>query len=56
MYNLKQLVMMTGLTERTLRNYLRLGILTGEKVDGIWQFTKEQVTAFYEKRIVKSAM
>ena len=56
MYNLKQLAMMTGLTERTLRNYLRLGILTGEKVDGVWQFTKEQVTTFYEKRVVKSAM
>ena len=33
-YNLNELAMITSLTTRTLRNHLRQGTLTGEKVDG----------------------
>lgn len=39
MYTLKQLALITGLTERTLRNYLRSELLTGEKRDGKWYFS-----------------
>ena len=46
MYNIEQLSLMTGLTTRTLRNYLKSGLLRGSKDTGIWQFTEEQVSEF----------
>lgn len=56
MYNLKDLSMITGLTDRTLRNYLSMGILAGEKADGAWQFNAEQIRAFLENDFVSQAM
>ena len=38
--------MITGLTSRTLRNYLKSGLLQGRKETGLWQFTEQQVSAF----------
>lgn len=38
-YTIKDLATMTGLTERTLRSYIKSGILSGSKADGIWSFT-----------------
>lgn len=46
MYTIEQLSVMTGLTTRTLRNYLKAGILQGSKETGIWQFTQQQVSQF----------
>ena len=46
MYTLEQLSMMTGLTTRTLRNYLKSGILCGSKDTGVWLFDEQQVQAF----------
>ena len=46
MYNIEQLSMITGLTSRTLRNYLKSGFLQGSKETGVWQFTEQQVSAF----------
>ena len=45
-YNLNQLATITGYTTRSLRNYIKDGILNGEKIDGNWSFTEEEVTAF----------
>ncbi len=56
MYTLKDLAMITGLTDRTLRNYLSAGILEGEKVQGVWQFTEEQIEAFMTHEYVKPAI
>lgn len=56
MYNLKELSMITGLTDRTLRNYLNMGILAGEKVDGVWLFNEEQIQAFLENDFVTQTM
>ena len=55
-YNLNQLSMITGLTTRTLRNYLRQGLLQGEKTDGLWLFEDEQVDAFLADPSVRRAM
>lgn len=44
-YTLAQLCRFTGLTDRTLRNYLSAGILKGEKVNGVWRFSPEQAQA-----------
>ena len=45
-YLINHLVMFTGLTDRTIRNYISAGILEGEKINGLWHFTPEQVEAF----------
>ena len=56
MYNLKDLSMITGLTDRTLRNYLSTGILKGNKEQGTWQFTEEHIQAFLDHEYVKPAV
>ena len=45
-YLIKHLVLFTGLTDRTIRNYISTGILEGEKINGLWHFTPEQVDSF----------
>ena len=39
-YTLNEVAMMTGLNTRTLRNYLKMDVLKGEKIDGIWKFSE----------------
>lgn len=41
MYTIKDLSMISGLTDRTLRTYLKMGVLVGEKADGSWRFSEE---------------
>lgn len=55
-YNLNELAMMTGFTTRTLRNYLSQGLLRGEKNDGVWQFTAEEVDRFFREPFVKEGL
>ena len=55
-YNINQLAMITGLTTRTLRNHLKQGILTGEKIDGNWSFTEEEIDAYIGQAPVKQAI
>lgn len=38
-YLISHLVLLTGLTDRTIRKYISSGILQGEKIDGLWHFT-----------------
>lgn len=45
-YVINHLILLTGLTDRTIRNYIASGILVGEKINGVWHFTKEQVESF----------
>lgn len=45
-YNIAAVSMVTGLTDRTIRNYISAGFLQGEKINGLWHFTPEQVEAF----------
>lgn len=45
-YTLGHLSQITGLTDRTLRTHLKNGILEGEKRNGVWHFTDEQLDAF----------
>ena len=56
MYGIKDLATMCGLTERTIRNYLKMGVLKGEKKGGTWQFSTEQVEEFMSTNYVKSAI
>lgn len=45
-YSINELATMTGFTTRSLRNFIQMGHLDGEKIDGIWQFSSDQVEAF----------
>ncbi|MBR3973324.1 MAG: hypothetical protein IKJ99_05175 [Oscillospiraceae bacterium] len=55
-YVLNHLKLITGLTDRTLRNYLASGILQGEKIDGLWHFTAEQVEEFVRHPAVRPSI
>lgn len=53
---IEDIAAMTGLSTRTIRNYLSLGLLDGEKIDGVWQFTVEQFATFLEQDMVKQSV
>ena len=55
-YTLDDIAMMTGFSTRTLRNYLNQGILKGEKTDGKWQFTAEEIDRFFAEPFVKEGL
>lgn len=55
-YTLEQLAEMSGLTDRTLRTYLTDGLLTGEKRDGMWTFTPEDLGAFFTQPVIRRRM
>ena len=55
-YNINQVAMITGLTTRTLRNHLKLGILKGEKIDGNWSFTEEELEAYIADPNIRQAI
>lgn len=55
-YNLNDLALMTGFTTRTLRNYLLGGMLKGEKIDGVWRFSEEDLDAFFKEPYVKEGI
>ncbi len=55
-YNLNQLAAITAFTTRTLRNYLKQGVLQGEKIDGSWRFTEEEVAAFVDHSAVRQSL
>ena len=55
-FTIKEVALMTGLTTRTLRNYISLGFLEGDKVDGIWEFNTEQLEKFMQNDAVRPAI
>lgn len=55
-YTINDIATMTGLTTRTVRNYMKLGLLEGEKADGIWQFSIEAVSAFMADKNVQPSI
>ena len=55
-YVLGHLVQFTGLTDRTLRNYISMGILQGEKINGLWHFTPDQVDAVVRHPAVRPSI
>ncbi len=54
-YDLNQLALITGFTTRTLRNHINMGLLNGEKINGKWVFTSEEVDVFMAQVFVKQA-
>ena len=56
LYLISHLVLITGLTDRTIRKYLAQGLLEGEQINGIWHFTPEQVEAFLAHPAVRPSI
>lgn len=55
-YTINDIATMTGLTTRTIRNYMKLGMLEGEKVEGVWQFSLEAMSAFMADKNVQPSI
>ena len=55
-YTINQLAVMSGLTTRTLRNYMKMGILKGDMVSGVWRFTEEDIAEFFQNPYVKPSI
>ena len=55
-FTLSQLSEMTMLTDRTLRNYLKRGLLRGEKTPAGWRFSHEEAIRFLNEPYVKAAV
>ncbi len=55
-YNLNELAMISSFTTRSLRMFLKEGLLEGEKIDGVWRFTEEEIEAFLSQSAVRKSM
>ena len=55
-YLISHLVLLTGLTDRTIRNYIAMGVLRGEKINGMWHFTPEEVESFVQHPAVRPSI
>lgn len=51
-YTIGHVTLLTGLTDRTIRSYIASGFLKGEKINGLWHFTPEQLDAFVRSPVV----
>ena len=55
-FNIDDLAMITGLSTRTIRNYIADGFLVGDKSSGSWQFTLDQVDSFLQNKKVQPTL
>ena len=56
LYLISHITLITGLSDRTIRNYIASGILKGEKINGIWHFTPEEVDSFIKNPAVRPSI
>lgn len=54
--SLAQIAQMTMLTQRTLHNYMKRGLLHGEKTAAGWRFSADDFSQFMEEPFVKAAI
>ena len=55
-YSIEEVSVMTGLTTRTIRNYLSDGQISAEKKDGKWFFKRSDFEKMIENPYVKAAI
>jgi excisionase family DNA binding protein len=48
LYTVEDIARMTGLTSRTIRNYLKDGSLKGAKIGGQWRFTMDNIKKLFD--------
>ena len=56
LFTLAHVALMTGLTDRTIRSHIAAGFLQGEKINGLWHFTPEQVNAYIRHSAVRPGL
>ena len=47
MYTINHVALMSGLSSRTIRNYMKMGLIEGEMINGVWHFSAEAVGDFF---------
>ena len=55
-YTINDVAVMTGFTTRSLRMFIQQGFLDGEKIDGKWSFTAEDLDAFMSNPNIKAGI
>lgn len=55
-YSIEDLAVFTGLTDRTLRSYLKEGRLSGHKEGGAWRFTPEDLEKLLQDEGARQAV
>lgn len=55
-YSRKEISQMTMLSERTIRTYQKDGRLKGEKIQGQWVFSEEDLEGFFDDHNVKKVL
>ena len=55
-YSINEVAQMTGLTTKTLRNYISARLLDGEKVDGNWKFSLQAVEKMLKDPFVEASV
>ena len=55
-YTINEISIMTGLTTRTIRNYLKSGLINAEKVNGIWMFSHEDFSDMLANPAIKPSI
>lgn len=55
-YTIEDLANISNLTTRTIRNYINLKILKGNKEDNKWVFSEEECLNFFNNQMVKHSI
>ncbi len=56
LYTINHVALMSGLSSRTIRNYMKMGLIEGEMINGVWHFTAEDVGNFFANPSVAPAI
>lgn len=51
LYTVADVARVTGLTSRTIRNYLKDGTLTGQKIGVQWRFTEDEIKKLFSRQM-----
>ncbi len=51
-YSITDIALMTSLSTRTIRTYIKNGLLNGSKKDGAWVFSEEDIEKFFHEPFV----
>ena len=55
-YTINHVALMSGLSSRTIRNYMKMGFIEGEMINGVWHFTAEALGEFFANPNVAPAI
>lgn len=56
MYTINHVALMSGLSSRTIRNYMKMGFIEGELINGVRHFSAEEVGALFANPNVAPAI